>query len=166
MNLKDELDDIGAEDWKELPGETIYKIYADQIGPSAAGKLKAYLDVIRKVTEQDLAEIVQKPKEARLLPKTGDFSNIIYGVYEMAIRKAEEMNGGEATPQDLYNIMEYFNRYEQIEALTWIYKRIMEKYPKFAVSDEVLKTKDDEDSKLKINAARMIQAGGKAKGVI
>jgi hypothetical protein len=42
----------------------------------------------------------------------------------------------------------------------------MEKYPKFAVSDEVLKTKDDEDSKLKINAARMIQAGGKAKGVI
>ena len=166
MNLKDELDDIGAENWKELPGETIYKIYADQIGPSAAGKLKAYLDVIRKVSEQDLSDIVKKPQDARLLPKTGDFSNIIYGVYEMAIRKAEEMNGGEATPQDLYNIMEYFNRYEQIEALTWIYKRIMEKYPKFAVSDEVLKTKDDEDSKLKINAARMIQAGGKAKGVI
>jgi MoxR-like ATPase len=166
MNLKDELDDIGAKNWKDLPTDVIYKIYADQIGPSAAGKLKAYLDVIRKVSEQDLSEIVQKPKEARLLPKTGDFSNIIYGVYEMALRKAEEMNGGEATPQDLFNIMEYFNRYEQIEALTWIYKRIMEKYPKFAVTDEVLKTKDEEDSKLKINAARMIQAGGKAKGVI
>ena len=165
-NLKDELDDIGAKNWKELSGETIYKIYADQIGPSAAGKLKAYLDVIRKVTEQDLSDIVKKPQEAKLIQKTSDFSNIIYGVYEMAIRKAEEMNDGEATTEDLFNIMDYFNRYDQLEALTWIYKRIMTKYPKFQVSDEVLKTKDEEESKLKIKAAMMVQAGGKAKGVI
>jgi len=160
------LDDIGAKNWKELSGETIYKIYADQIGPSAAGKLKAYLDVIRKVTEQDLSDIVKKPQEAKLIQKTSDFSNIIYGVYEMAIRKAEEMNDGEATTEDLFNIMDYFNRYDQLEALTWIYKRIMTKYPKFQVSDEVLKTKDEEESKLKIKAAMMVQAGGKAKGVI
>jgi hypothetical protein len=91
----------------------------------------------------------------------------MYGVYEMSLRKAEEMSAdGKATTEDLYNIMKYFNRYNQLEQLAWIYKRIQESYPDFAVTEEVIKTKDTDDSKMKIEAARMIQKGAKDKELI
>lgn len=167
MVLNDEIQDLGIKSWRELPSETIYNIYADQIGPSAAGKLKAYLDVIRKVSEKDLEDIVKNPEKAKDIPKGSDFSNIMYGVYEMSQRKAEEMaSNGKAPVQDLFNIMKYFNRYNQLEQLAWIYKRIQESYPDFAVTEETIKTKDTEDSKLKIEAARMIQKGAKDKELI
>jgi MoxR-like ATPase len=167
MVLNDEIVDSGVKSWRELPSETIYNIYADQIGPAAAGKLKAYLDVIRKVSEKDLEEIVKDPEKAKDIPKGSDFSNVMYGVYEMSQRKAEEMAAdGKATVSDLYNIMKYFNRYNQLEQLAWIYKRIQESYPDFAVTEETIKTKDTDDSKLKIEAARMIQKGAKDKELI
>ena len=167
MVLNDEIVDSGVKSWRELPSETIYNIYADQIGPAAAGKLKAYLDVIRKVSEKDLEEIVKNPEKAKDIPKGSDFSNVMYGVYEMAQRKAEEMSSdGKATVEDLYNIMKYFNRYNQLEQLAWIYKRIQESYPDFAVTEETIKTKDTDESKLKIEAARMIQKGAKDKELI
>jgi hypothetical protein len=167
MVLNDEIVDSGVKSWRELPSETIYNIYADQIGPAAAGKLKAYLDVIRKVSESDLEAIVKNPDKAKDIPKGSDFSNVMYGVYEMSLRKAEEMAAdGKATTEDLYNIMKYFNRYNQLEQLAWIYKRIQESYPDFAVTEEVIKTKDTDDSKMKIEAARMIQKGAKDKELI
>jgi MoxR-like ATPase len=167
MVLKDEMIEAGVDTWRDLPAETVYNIYADQIGPSAAGKLKAYLDVIRKVSEKDLEDIIKDPMKAKEISKGSDFSNVIYGVYEMALRKAEEMSeSGEPTTQELYNIMEYFNRYKQLEALAWIYKRITDKYPVFAVTEDVIKTKDTDDSKLKIEAARMIQKGARDKELI
>ena len=167
MVLNDEIVDSGVKSWRELPSETIYNIYADQIGPAAAGKLKAYLDVIRKVSESDLEAIVKNPDKAKDIPKGSDFSNVMYGVYEMSLRKAEEMAAdGKATTEDLYNIMKYFNRYNQLEQLAWIYKRIQESYPDFAVTEEVIRTKDTDDSKMKIEAARMIQKGAKDKELI
>lgn len=165
--LKDEITDVGADTWKELPPNTVYNIYADSVGPAAAAKLKAYLDVIRKVSEKDLEEIITKPEEAKEIAKGAGFSSVIYGVYEMALRKAEELSSDDkATTEDIFNIMRYFNRYKELEALAWIYKRITEKYPDFAVTDEVIKTKEEPDSKLKIAAARMIQAGARDKKLI
>jgi MoxR-like ATPase len=167
MMLKDEMIDAGAESWRDLPIETVYNIYADQIGPGAAAKLKAYLDVIRKVSESDLEAIVKDPEKAKEIAKGSDFSSVIYGVYEMALRKAEELaSDGKASTEDLLNIMKYFNRYKQLEALAWIYKRITEKYPEFAVTQEVIKNKETDDSKMKLQAARMIQSGAKEKQLI
>lgn len=167
MMLQDEIEDAGVSSWKELPSEVVYNVYADQVGPSAAGKLKAYLDVIRKVSEGDLEAIVKNPDGAKDIPKGSDFSNVMYGVYEMAVRKAEELAENDtASVEDLYNIMKYFNKYKQLEQLAWIYKRIIEKYPDFAVTEEVIKSKDTDESKMKIEAAKMIQKGAKDKELI
>ncbi len=167
MMLRDEIEDAGVSSWKDLPSEVIYNVYADQVGPSAAGKIKAYLDVIRRVSESDLEEIIKNPDRAKDIPKGSDFSNVMYGVYEMTMRKAEEMSAdGTATVEDLFNIMKYFERYKQLEQLAWIYKRIIEKYPDFAVTEEVIKTKDSDESKMKIEAAKMIQKGAKEKELI
>lgn len=166
-HLKDEVEDEGLKSWKDLSMSKIYDIFADQIGPSAAAQLKAYLEVILKVSEKDLEDMVNDPLKASKLPKTADFASVIFGVSEMAIKKAQELSGKDnPAPQKLYNIMEYFNRYENIEQLTWIYKRIAEKYPDFAVTQEVLDTRDEVDSKAKIDAARLIQKGASDKGLL
>ena len=165
--LKDEMDDEGVKSWRELPLDKIANIYADQLGPDATGKLVAYLGVLKKFTESDLEEIVKDPSKAKVIPKSGDFSSVMYGLYEMVMRKAEQMEkDGKATPQDLFNMMEYFNRYENLEILSWIYKRITDEYPEFAITEDVIKTKEEPDSKLKIMAAQMIQKGAKDKSLI
>jgi len=165
--LKDEMDDEGVKSWRELPLDKIANIYADQLGPDATGKLVAYLGVLNKFTEADLEEIVKDPSKAKVIPKSGDFSSVMYGLYEMVMRKAEQMEkDGKATTQDLFNMMEYFNRYDNLEILAWMYKRITDEYPEFAITEDVIKTKEEPDSKLKIMAGQMIQKGAKDKSLI
>ena len=165
--LKDEMIEAGVDKWQDLPIGVIYNIFADQIGPSAAAQLKAYLEVISKVSERDLEDILKNPKNAKTLPKTSDFSSVIYGVSEMATKKAQELAGNsEPDPQTLYNIVEYFDRYGNVEVLSWIYKRILEKYPSFAVTQEVLDTKTDPGSKAKIDAAMLIKKGAQGKDLL
>jgi len=165
--LKDEMEDREVKSWRELPLDVISNIYSDQLGPDATGKLVAYLGVLKKFTDSDLAEMVKDPKKAKTIPKSGDFTSVMYGLYEMVLRKAEELSkDGNVSLQDLYNIMEYFNGYGELEILSWIYKRITDEFPEFAVTDEVLTNKDTDDNKLKIEAARMIQSGARGKSLI
>jgi hypothetical protein len=165
-SLKDEMEDEGATNWRDLPTDTIYNIYSDAIGPSAAGKLKAYLDVIRRISDRDLEDIVKNPEKAKPLSKGADFSSVAYGVFEMALRKAEEMSGGKATDQDLFNIMKYYQGLSNLEILSWVYARIKEKYPEFGVNEETLKIKDTPEGKLRIEAAMMVKGGMKDKGLV
>lgn len=164
--LKDEMEDEGAKDWRDLPTDTIFNIYSDAIGPAAAGKLKAYLDVIKRISDRDLEDIVKNPEKAKPLAKGGDFSSVAYGVFEMALRKAEEMSGGKATDQDLFNIMKYYQGLSNLEILSWVYARIKEKYPEFGVNEETLKIKDTPEGKLRIEAAMMVKGGMKDKGLV
>ena len=165
--LRDEMEDEGVKSWRDLPLDAISNIYSDQLGPDATGKLVAYLGVLKKFTDADLAEMVKDPKKAKTIPKSGDFTSVMYGLYEMVLRKAEELSkDGNVSLQDLSNIMEYFNGYGELEILSWIYKRITDEFPEFAVTDEVLKNKDTDDNKLKIEAARMIQSGARGKSLI
>ena len=165
--LNDEMEDREVKSWREVPLDVISNIYADQLGPNATGKLVAYLAVLKKFTDSDLAEMVKDPNKAKTIPKSGDFTSVMYGLYQMVLRKAEELSkGGDVSVQDLYNIMEYFNRYEELEILSWIYKSICDEFPEFAITDEVLRNKDKEDSKLKIEAAKMIQSGARGKSLI
>lgn len=165
--LKDEMIEAGVDRWQDLPIGDIYNIFADQIGPSAASQLKAYLEVISKVSERDLEEMLKNPNEAKLLPKTSDFTSVIYGVSEMAIKKAQEISGNsEPDPQILYNIVKYFDKYGNVEILSWIYKRILEKYPFFEISDEVIATKNEPGSRAKIDAAMLIKKGARDKDLL
>ena len=165
--LNDEMEDREVKSWRELPLDVISNIYADQLGPYATGKLVAYLAVLKKFTDSDLAEMVKDPNKAKTIPKSGDFTSVMYGLYQMVLRKAEELSkDGNVSDQDLYNIMEYFNRYEELEILSWIYKSICDEFPEFAVTTDVLRNKDKEESKLKIEAAKMIQSGARGKSLI
>jgi MoxR-like ATPase len=166
MALKDEMEDEGAESWRDLPTDTIFNIYTDSIGPMAAGKLKAYLDVIRRISPKDLEDIVKNPENAKPIPKGGDFSSVAYGVFEMALKKAEELSGGKATIQDLFNIMKYYQGLNNLEILSWIYARIREKYPEFGVNNDTLADRLSPESQLKIEAAMMVKGGMKDKGLL
>jgi len=84
----------------------------------------------------------------------------------LGVLKKQMEKDGKATTQDLFNMMEYFNRYDNLEILSWIYKRITDEYPEFAITEDVIKTKEEPDSKLKIMAAQMIQKGAKDKSLI
>jgi MoxR-like ATPase len=165
--LRDEMEDREVKSWRQLPLDVISNIYADQLGPDATGKLVAYLGVLKKFTDEDLAEMVKDPKKAKTIAKSGDFTSVMYGLYEMVLRKAEELSqDGKVSLKDLNSIMQYFNKYEELEVLSWIYKRITDEFPEFAVTDEVLRNKDTDDSKLKIEAAKMIQSGARTKSLI
>ena len=166
LALQDEIEDSGSSSWKEIPTDTIYNIFADSIGPAAAGKLKAYLDIIKRIPERDLEMIVTAPDKATPIAKGPEFSNVAYGLYEMALRKAEEMNGGKATTENLYNIMKYFSLLNNLEILSWVYARLKEKYPDFAVTEDTLKIKDTPEGKMRIEAAMLVKGGMKDKGII
>jgi hypothetical protein len=166
MALKDEMIDTGAKDWKELSTDKIFDIYSDAIGPSAAGKLKAYLDIIKRIPERDLEMIITNPEKATLIAKGPEFSSVAYGLYEMALRKAEEMNNGKATTENLYNIMKYYQMLNNLEILSWIYARIKEKYPEFALTEDTLKDKDTPEGNMKIEAAMMVKKGMEGKGLV
>ena len=161
--LQDEIIDSGAKSWRDIPTDTIYNIFADSIGPTAAGKLKAYLDIIKRIPEREIELIVTDPERAILIKKEGD---VLYGLGEMALRKAEEMNGGKATIKNLYSIIKYFSRLNELEVLTWIYARIKEKYPEFAITEDTLKEKDTPEGKMKIEAGMLAKQGMKDKGLI
>jgi MoxR-like ATPase len=166
LSLKDEIIDTGAKDWRDISTDTIFNIYSDSIGPSAAGKLKAYLDIIKRIPERDLEMIVTNPEKATPITKGPEFSNVSYGLYEMALRRAEEMNNGKATVENLYNIMKYYSLLDNLEILSWVYARIKEKYPEFAVTEDTLKEKDTPEGKMKIEAAMMVKKGMSGKGLI
>jgi hypothetical protein len=121
---------------------------------------------MRKVTEQDLENIIKDPKKAKVVEKGSNFSSVAYGLLGMAITKAEELSGGKPEISDLYNILEYFNNYGDLEILTWAYKSILSKYPEFEVTSDVLASKEDPDSALKIKAKTMVQSGAKQKGLV
>jgi MoxR-like ATPase len=165
--LQAEINDEGVETWRDLPMDVVINIFQDQIGPMAAGKLKSYLEVIRRISESDLEAMVKDPEKARLLPKEQATANVLYGMYEMAVRKAEEMSEkGEASTEDLYNIMKYFERYDELEKLAWIYKRIIEKYPEFAVTEDTVNNESLPENVMKIAASEMIFSRGIKKGLI
>jgi hypothetical protein len=62
--------------------------------------------------------------------------------------------------------MKYYQMLDNLEILSWIYARIKEKYPDFAVTDDTLKIKDTPEGKMKIEAARMLKKGMESRGLV
>ncbi len=166
LALQDEIEDTGVSSWKQIPTDTIYKIFADSIGPFAAGKLRSYLDIIKRITEKDLETIITDPDKATPISKGPEFSSVSYGLLEMVLKKAEEMTNGKPTAENLYNIMKYFDRLKNLEILAWVYGEIKKKYPDFAVTEETLKIKDTPEGQFIIGAAKLMGVGMKGKGLL
>lgn len=164
--LSDRLDDLGltSEDWRSIPTEKIYKVFADQIGFTAAGRLKAYLDVMKTFSPTDIKNITEDPEKAPSLK--GLKSDVLYGVFELAMKDAEKRNGGKPTLDNLLNAVKYYRINDQIEILSWVYARLGKDYPDLVnITQEVLDNPEDPENALKIKIGEELIKGVKSKGL-
>lgn len=154
--LYDEIKYKGVESWRDLPTQDIFDIFYDQVGPIAAGKFRDYLEVLKKVSDSDINDIINSPMNAIIIPEAKSTKSVLYGIMETVTRKLKVYD-----TQKLYNIMEYFSRYDQLEPLSWLYKSILSKYPEFKFGGSS-NTPEDE---LKHKAAVLITKSAKDKGL-
>jgi len=154
--LHDEIIDSGAKSWRDITRDTILGIFYDQVGPQAAGKFIAYLDILRNVSEKDMDQIINNPSSAPSIESAEKQKSVLYGVMEMVSKKITSYDA-----QKLYNIMEYFNQYNQLEPLSWLYKSIITKFPEFRFGGSV-STPEEE---LKHKAALLIDSQSRNKGL-
>jgi hypothetical protein len=154
--LNDEMLDSGAKSWKDISRDTLLGIFYDQVGPQAAGKFVAYLDILRKISESDIEEILNNPSGAPVIDEALKQKSVLYGLIEMTLKRIKEYD-----TQKLYNIMEYFNQYNQLEPLSWLYKSILGKFPEFRFGGSSTTPEDE----LKHKAALMVTSQAKGKGL-
>ena len=156
--LHDEIIDQGVNTWRDIKRDDILNIFYDQVGPEAAGKFVAYLDILRKVSDADMDNMINNPTSAKMVAEAQaqGGKSILYGLIEMVMKRVNSYS-----PQSLYNVMEYFNRYNELEPLSWLYKDILVRYPEFRFGGSS-NTPEDE---LKHKAALMVTAGAKSKGL-
>lgn len=130
--LMDELADEGKTSWRDLPIERIYNIFADELGPEAAAQFKEYLNVISEFSEKDIQDMVENPERAKGIDmKKTNATSIVYGITEMAIAKAIEINQGEEPPmKHLYHILLYLSENVGKEQLSWAYKQLGDRFEK------------------------------------
>jgi len=154
--LNDEIKYKGADSWRDIPKDDIMNIFYDQVGPEAAGKFIAFLEILRKVSESDINDIINNPMSAIIIPDAQSRKSVLYGIMESVLKKIKGYD-----PQKLYNIMTYFNRYDQLEPLSWLYKDILSTYPEFRFGGK----SDTPDDELKHKAALLVTSGAKSKGL-
>jgi hypothetical protein len=68
----------------------------------------------------------------------------------------------DGTVQTLYNLIHYFARYKELEALSSLYNKMKTKHPDFANPT----TGTDEEKALKVEAMKIIRGGASEKGLL
>lgn len=169
--LNDEIIDTNAKDWRDLPSEVIYNIFADSVGPEAAAMINEYLKVMKNISEKDFDLMLTDPEKAKKIPKDKNFMSLCYGISDMAINNAAKKDGGKPAMSSLYNIMKYFNGLEHPqlpEILSALYKNILNRYPEVAPNAEDLKkAKDgDKEAQAKLLMVKMVTGKAKEEGVL
>jgi hypothetical protein len=155
--LNDEIIDSGVKSWRDISIDDVYNIFFDQVGPDAASKFTDYLSVVKRVTDFDIQTIINDPDNAKIIEEGLKRKDVVYGLMEQVLKKLESYDA-----QKCYNVMSYFNRYSQIEALGWLYKAIIYKFPEFKFGGGAAQTPED---KLKYDAALFVTNQAKQKGL-
>lgn len=155
--LHDELIDSGVESWRDLPISTIRNIFYDQVGPTAAGAFAEYLDVLKAISEDDIRRISEDPDGAPLQERAKKNPSVLYGLMDMAIgyRVDDEV-------QTAYNIVKYFDRYNNLEILTALVMKIKNTYRPDIRNSSV---GTPEEQELKQLILELIEKGADAKGI-
>lgn len=154
--LSDDIEDSGAKSWRDIPIEDIKNIFYDQVGPEASSKFAEYLQVLKRVTDQDLDAIFNNPEGAKIIEDAARQKSVLYGLMEMVMKRI-----GDYSTQKIYNVMVYFNRYDQLDPLGWLYKTLTIKYPEFRFGAD----QNDPENELKHKAAVMVTSSAKSKGL-
>ena len=152
--LRDEMIDSGAKSWRDIPSKEIYNIFFDQVGPNAAKQFVDYLDILRKITDEDLNQILTNSDAAKIIDAGLTKKSVLYGLMEMVLKRVESYD-----TQKLYNMMSYFDRYKQLDPLSWLFKAICTKYPDFKFGGT------GPDEPLKVKAATLVHEEGKRRGL-
>lgn len=163
--IMDAIEDKGVESWRDLPERTLSLIFERTLGSSAASKVMEYFRVIKEIPEEELRRMITDPDNA-MIPRKVNVS-ILYGLSGMLIGKVIEMEGKEPPVEFLFNIMKYMKRMgkENFEVLAWVYKRIIEKFPYFNVTPEVLNNPEVPENQIIKKAAEMIRSASAEKGL-
>ena len=156
LMIYDEVQDENLNSWRDLPDQVVHDIFFDNVGPFAAGKIAEYLKILKRISIQDMEKIKKDPDNAPILEAARERS-ILYGLSSMVSSSVREYSTIE-----LYNIMKYFTRYNELEVLSWLYKSIIEKYPQFKFSGSAATGEEDN---MKLEAAKMVVSGARNKGL-
>jgi hypothetical protein len=156
LQVYDEVQDENVNSWRDLPDQVMHDIFFDNVGPFAAGKIAEYLKILKKISIQDIEKIKTDPDNSPIIEAAREKS-ILYGFSSMVASSVTEYS-----PVELYNVVKYFARYDQLEMLSWLYKSILEKYPQFRPPS--VATGNEEDT-MKLDAAKMIISGARNKGL-
>jgi hypothetical protein len=155
--LRDEIIDSGAKSWRDVPITEIYNIFYDQVGPEGASKFTDYLGVIAKLSNQDIQMILNDPMNAKMVEEGRTQKSVLYGLMESVMKSVDPYD-----PQKLFNVMTYFNRYDRMDELGWLYKTLIVKFPDFKFGGGAAQTPED---KLKLDAAKMVTDKAKERGL-
>jgi hypothetical protein len=156
--LGDYMRNEGLSSWRDVPATKLKNIFFDQVGPQAAGKFADFLDILRKATDSDIEEMLTDPDDARVIPEFKKEKRFLFGLIQTLINKVP--NGD---PEKLLNIVKYISRYGQYEVLTWLVKRIYDKFPEFGKYEPSYK--DEPGWEFRKEAVEIIRQGKKEQGL-
>jgi hypothetical protein len=156
--LGDYMRNKGLSSWRDVPATKLKNIFFDQVGPQAAGKFADFLDILRIATDSDIEEMLTDPDGARVIHEFKKEKRFLFGLIQALINKIP--NGD---PEKLLNMVKYISRYGQFEVLTWLMKRIHDKFPEFAKIE--LPYKDEPGWEFRREAAEIIRQGKKEQGL-
>jgi hypothetical protein len=157
LQVYDEVQDENVNSWRDLPDSVITNIFYDNVGPFASGKISEYLKILKKISVEDMERIKNDPDNSPMIESASKEKSILYGLSSMVFSSISNYS-----TKELYNVIKYFSRYDQLEMLSWIYKSILVKFPEFKFSGTAATTEED---KMKLEAAKMVISGARNKGL-
>ena len=134
--------------WTDIPQDDLVNIFRKEVGLEAAGAFGSYLQVIREVTDEDINNIIKDPGKSPLIEKAKKDRSTRYGLQSMVLGRIDKYNA-----KGLLNIMKYFSRYGEPEALSWLYQQILKKFPQFVATSGDAK---DPDTAIKVEAGSLM----------
>jgi hypothetical protein len=116
-----------------------------------------YLDLLKAISEDDIRRISEDPDGAPLQERAKKNPSVLYGLMDMAIgyRVDDEV-------QTAYNIVKYFDRYNNLEILTALVMKIKNTYRPDIRNSSV---GTPEEQELKQLILELIEKGADAKGI-
>lgn len=124
--LHDRMKHLGVNSWRDLNLKTIENIFFDQVGPEAAGQFAEYLRLVKIMSKEDMKEVIESPENAKIPEQFKKDKRLIYGLCQNLLNMISD-----GDPEKLYNLCLYASRYNQNEILTWVLKRVYDRYPEF-----------------------------------
>ncbi len=145
----------GLKDWREMDLNKIKNIFHDSVGPVSSQAFVDFLKVLKEFTREDMEDMIKNPAKAKMMARKE--IPFLYSLGESAFKIKPNL-----TNQELYNLIEYFSRYNNLEFLAWFYKYVLDRVPSFRASN---KKSEDPEEILKQKAAAIVANKSREEGI-